>query len=112
MNDHGYYSIYLNGTDAEHLYGRYTGRSGCGGGYAKFCEKLHGLVGFAGGLPEGTHQVTLVNESPSESGGNVTFFGECSGFPCASFDGCVSPMAIAHLTGDGPAELPPPRSPD
>ncbi|KAK1926021.1 hypothetical protein DB88DRAFT_537969 [Papiliotrema laurentii] len=74
VNDHGYYSIYLNGTDAEHLYGRYTGRSGCGGGYAKSCEKLHGLVGFAGGLPEGKHQVTLVNESPSESGGNVTFF--------------------------------------
>ena len=74
VNDHGLYDIYLNGTDSVHLYATLNGRSGCGGGYAKACEKLHGLAAFIGELPAGTHDVRLVNKGPSD--GNVTYFGE------------------------------------
>lgn len=70
VNDHGLYSIYFNQT----IHATYNGRSGCGGGYAKYCEKLGGLRLFAGNLPAGEHSLKVVNESPVE--GNVTFFGE------------------------------------
>lgn len=59
----------INGTDM----GTFNGRSGCGGGYAKFCEKLHGLEFFAA-LPQGTHALHIENLGPAE--GNKTFFGE------------------------------------
>lgn len=73
VNDHGPYRIYLNDTLA--LEG--NDRSGCGGGYAKYCEKLWGLKYFAGSLPQGQHKLRMVNGGPSE--GNRTFFGEyCS----------------------------------
>ena len=52
----------------------YNGRSGCGqASYAKYCEKLHGLIGFFGGLPEGTHTIKLENLGPSDD--NRTFVG-------------------------------------
>ncbi len=70
VNDHGYYTASLNGTRVS----EYTGRSGCGGGYAKACEKLHGLVFFAGPLPAGTHALRIENSGPAE--GNKTFFGD------------------------------------
>lgn len=70
VNDHGEYAVLINGTDVGH----FNGRSGCGAGYAKFCEKLHGLVFFTGGLPRGMHALVIQNLGPSE--GNKTFFGE------------------------------------
>lgn len=51
-----------------------NGRSGCSEGYSATCEKLHGLAFFAGSLPEGTHEVKIVNQSPG--GDKQTFFGE------------------------------------
>ena len=71
VNDHGPYDVYLNGSSSPAA--QLNGRSGCGGGYAKYCEKLHGLAFFAGGLPAGTHEVRLVNGGPAD--GDVTFFG-------------------------------------
>lgn len=68
VNDHGPYSVYINDTNVA----THTGRSGCGGGYAKYCEKVHGLAFFAGSLPEGQHTLRLVNEGPSS--GNTTYF--------------------------------------
>ena len=81
VNDHGPYDVYLNGSSSPAA--QLNGRSGCGGGYAKYCEKLHGLAFFAGGLPAGTHEVRLVNGGPAD--GDVTFFGaSCPPFPrCA-----------------------------
>lgn len=70
VNDHGLYDVFLNGTQA----GTFNGRSGCGGGYAKYCEKLHGLAFFAGQLPPGQHEVRIVNGGPDT--GNKTFFGK------------------------------------
>lgn len=49
-----------------------NGRSGCGGGYAKACEKLGGLAFFAGALPEGTHTLRLTNNGPLD--GQSTYF--------------------------------------
>lgn len=71
VNDHGLYYIYINGSSTP--YTTLNGRSGCGGGYAKHCEKLHGLAFFVGGLPQGQHEVRLVNGGPAE--GDVTYFG-------------------------------------
>ncbi|BEJ15229.1 hypothetical protein CspHIS471_0409960 [Cutaneotrichosporon sp. HIS471] len=68
VNDHGDYTVTLNGS----VVGQYTGRSGCGGGYAKACEKLHGLKFFASGLSPGTHALRIENGGPAE--GNQTFF--------------------------------------
>ena len=73
VNDHGPYSLYLNGSTTP--YASYTGRSGCGGGYAKYCEKLHGLIGFVGDLPQGNHTLVLRNQGPSDT--NQTFVGQC-----------------------------------
>lgn len=74
MNDHGPYSIYLNGSTTP--YATYTGRSGCGSStYEKTCEKLHGLIGFVGGLPEGRHTIKLENQGPAE--GDRTYVGGC-----------------------------------
>lgn len=74
VNDHGYYNVYLNNSATP--YANLYDRGGCGGVYAKACEKLHVLKFFAGPLPQGLHQVTLVNEGPS--GDNATFFGTFS----------------------------------
>lgn len=71
VNDHGAYSASINGTSIS-----LNGRSGCGGGFAKACEKLHGLKFFASPLPEGTHSLRIENGGPAE--GNRTFFGEPS----------------------------------
>lgn len=71
VDDHGLYSIYFNGSSTP--YGTYNGRSGCGGGYKKECEKLGTLKFFAGGLPMGQHTLKLVNDGPS--GTNETYFG-------------------------------------
>ena len=49
-------------------------RSGCGGGYAKACEKLSGLKFFAGNLGEGEHTLRFENGGPTE--GERTFFGK------------------------------------
>ncbi|CAK9780428.1 unnamed protein product [Cutaneotrichosporon oleaginosum] len=68
VNDHGDYTVSLNGSTV----GRYSGRSGCRGGFAKACEKLHGLVFFAGDLPAGSHALRIENGGPAE--GNKTFF--------------------------------------
>ncbi|BEI84207.1 hypothetical protein CcaverHIS002_0408110 [Cutaneotrichosporon cavernicola] len=68
VNDHGDYTVTLNGS----VVGQYTGRSGCGGGYAKACEKLHGLKFFASGLSDGTHALRIENGGPAE--GNKSFF--------------------------------------
>ncbi|KAJ9116262.1 hypothetical protein QFC24_006777 [Naganishia onofrii] len=58
VNDHGYYTVLLNSTQYANL----TGRSGCAGGEGeKQCEKLGGLHFFAGGLPEGMHEMQIVN---------------------------------------------------
>lgn len=79
VDDHGLYSIYLNAsatpwTGQYTPYATYNGRSGCGGGWKKACEKLEGLRAFVGGLPMGQHSMTIVNEGPT--GQNATFFGE------------------------------------
>lgn len=71
VDDHGPFSVYFNGSSTP--YGSYNGRSGCEGQYAKYCEKLGTLKFFAGGLPQGTHELKLVNGGPS--GTNETFFG-------------------------------------
>lgn len=76
VNDHGEFAVFVNGTQAA----LNNGRSGCGGGYAKYCEKLHGLAFFAGSLPQGTHEVRIVNQSPAE--GNRSFFGELHFLRC------------------------------
>ncbi|KAK4689604.1 hypothetical protein P7C73_g513, partial [Tremellales sp. Uapishka_1] len=65
VNDHGYFSVYLN--ESSTAAATLTGRSGCNGTYAKYCEKLGGLHFFAGNLPEGTHSVKLVNVGGSAS---------------------------------------------
>lgn len=54
--------------------GTYNGRSGCGGGYAKHCEKLRGLLFLGGPYPAGNHTLRIENGGPSD--GNKTFFGE------------------------------------
>jgi hypothetical protein len=68
VNDHGEFTVALNGSDVA----TNNGRSGCGGGFAKYCEKLRGLAFFAGSLPEGEHTLRLTNGGPAE--GNKTFF--------------------------------------
>ena len=40
VNDHGLFSVTVNGTDEE----IYDNGSGCGGGFAKTCEKLGTLA--------------------------------------------------------------------
>lgn len=72
VNDHGPYTISLDSTPAAAL----NDRSGCGGGYAKECEKLYGLKFFAGGLGEGVHTLRFENGGPTE--GDRTFFGKLS----------------------------------
>ncbi|KAJ9105829.1 hypothetical protein QFC19_003399 [Naganishia cerealis] len=70
VNDHGYYSILINNTQMANL----SGRSGCAGSDGeKQCEKLGGLHFFAGGLPEGQHDLRIVNGGSS---GNQTYFGK------------------------------------
>lgn len=69
-NDHGNFAVFLNGSEVEVN----NGRSGCGGGWSQTCEKLHGLAFFAGSLPQGTHEVKIVNQSPG--GDKPTFFGK------------------------------------
>ncbi|WOO83127.1 uncharacterized protein LOC62_04G006608 [Vanrija pseudolonga] len=69
VNDHGSYTVYLNNTAV----GTYTQRSGCANGYAKSCEKLHGLAFFAGPLPQGQHQLKIVNAGTNGQG-QQTFF--------------------------------------
>ena len=90
VNDHGLYDIYLNGT----AYATLNGRSGCGGGYAKACEKLHGLAAFIGNLPAGTHNVRLVNQGPSD--GNVTYFGKWLS-PTYGFGSVIPPEGSAPI---------------
>ncbi|KAJ9115405.1 hypothetical protein QFC22_005162 [Naganishia vaughanmartiniae] len=69
VNDHGYYTVLMNSTQ----YANFTGRSGCAGGEGeKQCEKLGGLHFFAGGLPEGTHEMRIVNGGTEAL---KTFFG-------------------------------------
>lgn len=70
VNDHGSYTVYLNNTAV----GTYTQRSGCANGYAKSCEKLHGLAFFAGPLPQGQHNLKIVNAGTNGQG-QQTFFG-------------------------------------
>jgi hypothetical protein len=70
VNDHGPYTVSLDSRQQVAL----NDRSGCGGGYAKACEKLSGLKFFAGGLGEGEHTLRFENGGPSE--GDRTFFGE------------------------------------
>jgi hypothetical protein len=83
VNDHGPYFIYMN--DSLVLQG--NDRSGCGGGYAKECEKLSGLKYFAGSLPQGQHKMRMVNGGPAE--GNRTYFGEWRSYcPCLSSRTC------------------------
>ncbi|KAI5450921.1 hypothetical protein NCC49_002661 [Naganishia albida] len=68
VNDHGYYTVFLNDTLQANL----TGRSGCAGSDGeKQCEKLGGLHFFAGGLPEGRHALRIVNGGVA---GNQTYF--------------------------------------
>ncbi|TXT10541.1 hypothetical protein VHUM_02046 [Vanrija humicola] len=69
VNDHGSYTVYLNGSAV----GTYTQRSGCANGYAKSCEKLHGLAFFAGPLPQGQHTLKIVNAGTNGQG-QQTFF--------------------------------------
>lgn len=69
-NDHGEFKVLLNGSEMAVN----NGRSGCGEGYSATCEKLHGLAFFAGSLPQGTHEVKIVNQSPG--GDQPTFFGK------------------------------------
>lgn len=74
VNDHGYYTVFINDTQIANL----TGRSGCAGSDGeKSCEKLGALHFFAGGLPEGQHDLRIVNGGTS---GNQTYFGECPRF--------------------------------
>ncbi|WVQ62703.1 uncharacterized protein L199_000851 [Kwoniella botswanensis] len=72
VQDHGDFSIYFN--DSQTPYGTWNARTPCGGtsDYGKKCEKLGSLKAFIGNLPEGTHQVKLVNDGPE--GDNATFF--------------------------------------
>jgi len=72
VNDHGPYTISLDSVPQAAL----NDRSGCGGGYAKACEKLSGLKFFAGNLGEGEHTLRFENGGPTE--GDRTFFGESS----------------------------------
>ena len=69
MNDHGPYTVSLDSRPQVAL----NDRSGCGGGYAKACEKLSGLKFFAGNLGEGEHTLRFENGGPTE--GDRTFFG-------------------------------------
>jgi hypothetical protein len=69
VNDHGPYTVSLDSRPQVAL----NDRSGCGGGYAKACEKLSGLKFFAGNLGEGEHTLRFENGGPTE--GERTFFG-------------------------------------
>lgn len=69
VNDHGPYTVSLDSANQAAL----NDRSGCGGGYAKECEKLFGLKYFAGNLGEGEHTLRFENGGPSD--GDRTFFG-------------------------------------
>lgn len=69
VNDHGEYTVSINGTAVA----THNGRSGCGGGFAKACEKLHGLKFLGGPYPAGTHTLRIENGGPAD--GNKTFFG-------------------------------------
>jgi hypothetical protein len=70
VNDHGYYSVFINDTQMANL----TGRSGCAAPDGeKSCEKLGGLHFFAGGLPEGQHDLRIVNGG---SQNDKTYFGK------------------------------------
>lgn len=69
VNDHGLYTITLDSQPPVTL----NDRSGCGDGYAKYCEKLGGLKFFAGGLSDSNHVLKFVNGGPQD--GNRTFFG-------------------------------------
>ncbi|GHJ83639.1 hypothetical protein NliqN6_0041 [Naganishia liquefaciens] len=68
VNDHGYYAVYINDTEMAYL----TGRSGCASPEGdKSCEKLGGLHFFAGGLPEGEHDLRIENGGTEQ---NRTYF--------------------------------------
>ncbi|CED84703.1 hypothetical protein [Phaffia rhodozyma] len=61
VNDHGFFTVTINETSAETL----NNESGCGGGFAKTCEKLGTLAYFKGNLGQGTHRLKLVNNGGS-----------------------------------------------
>jgi hypothetical protein len=67
VNDHGLFSVKLdNGTEEQ-----FNGVAGCGGAFAKACEKTNTLAYFASNLNGDTHTVTLRNIG----GPNSSFFG-------------------------------------
>ncbi|KAF9256717.1 hypothetical protein L218DRAFT_975338 [Marasmius fiardii PR-910] len=73
-NDHGLYTIQLDGGPVE----TYDGISGCGGVFGTSCEQqLPSMKWFRGRLGEGEHKVTVMNlrGNPEGKGGiNGTFF--------------------------------------
>ncbi|KZP17380.1 hypothetical protein FIBSPDRAFT_830620 [Athelia psychrophila] len=64
-DDHGLYSVVLDGRPAE----QYEGQSACGGVFEHACEKDNTLKYFASNLDAGLHTVTLTN-----AGLNGSFF--------------------------------------
>lgn len=74
VNDHGTFSIIL---DEQVLTSNtLSGRSGCDGQNRKYCEKLGGLHYFVGGIGEGTHNMTIVNDGNPET----PYLGELDSF--------------------------------
>lgn len=51
-------------------------RSGCGGGWAKACEKLKGLKYATSGLGQGKHTLAVRNLGYGSYPGDPTFFGK------------------------------------
>jgi hypothetical protein len=63
VNDHGSFTVTINGSSPVTHSGSPNGCSGVGR-----CEKQNALKFFAGGLPAGNHDVTVLNVG-------TTFFG-------------------------------------
>jgi hypothetical protein len=67
VNDHGLFSVKLDNRTEE----QFNGVAGCGGAFAKACEKTNTLAYFASNLNGDMHTVTLRNIA----GPNSSFFG-------------------------------------
>lgn len=67
VDDHGLFTVTLDNRTSEH----FDGVSGCGGAFAKACEKTNTLAYFASNLDSSLHTVTVQNNA----GVNNSYFG-------------------------------------
>lgn len=67
VDDHGLFTVTLDNRSPQ----QFDGVSGCGGAFAKYCEKTNTLAYFASNLDSSLHTVTVRNNA----GVNNSFFG-------------------------------------